>query len=171
MQKYTGIPGDFKRKTLFLAIPFISFLLTSCGNGRAELLAYSKLLGVDLDSGEIISYEDNHGGFLGDGFMLCISKYEDEKVEEQIKVSEKFSKYPLSKNLSTFLYGEDWDAPFDSSLKIPKFDNGYFFFSNRHKDAKHELTDEDLFDTVSFNFTFILYDCDANLAYTCDYDT
>ena len=162
---------NFYKKTLILSTSFLSILLTSCGNGRGELKAYSKMLGVDLDSGEIIHYEDNHGGFLGDGFMLCVSKYKDNKVENQIKSSKKFTKYPLSQNLSTFLYGEYDEGGFDSSLEVPKFENGYFFFCNRHDDAKHELTDEDLFDTVSFNFTFILYDCDADLAYTCDYDT
>ena len=171
MRKFPGKTVYFLKKAPLIGASFCFLLLTSCGTGRAELRAYSKLLGVDLIDGEIISYEDNHGGFLGDGFMLCVSKYSDNKVEEQIKNSEKFNKYPLSKNLSNFLYGEDWDMSFDSSLKIPRFENGYFYFCNRHSDAKYTYTDDDLFDTVSFNFTFILYDCDTDLAYTCDYDT
>ena len=171
MQKYTGIPGDFKRKSLFLALPFISLLLTSCGNGKHELKYFSQQLIADLIGGEITSYEDNHGGFLGDGFMLIVSSYNNEQVEEQIKSSSKFKKYPLSKNLSTFLYREDNSGGFDSNLAVPKVDNGYFYFYNRHSDAIHRESDEDFFDTVSFNFTFILYDCDGNLAYTCEFDT
>ena len=148
----------------FLILPV--FVLSSCGNGKSELRAYSKRLGVDLDKGEIIYYEDNHGGFLGDGFMLCISKYKDDTVERQIAASTNFHKYPLSENLHTFIYG-----PFDSNLNIPEFENGYYYFKNRHDNATDELTDSELFGTVSFNFSFILYDCDADLAYTCDYDT
>ena len=172
MQKYMGNPGDFNRKALFLAIPFVSLLLTSCGTGKYELRYFSEQLGVNLISGQILSYEDNHGGFLGDGFMLIVSKYSDDNVEAEIDRSEYFNQYPLSKNLSTFIYGEEEGfGGFDSSLNIPVFDNGYFYFYNRHSDAKYKNSDEDLFDTVSFNFTFILYDCDADLAYTCEYDT
>ena len=108
---------------------------------------------------------------MNEGFMLCVTKYVDNKVENQIKKSDKFNQYPLSQNLSIFLYGENDNGPFDSSLKVPKFNNGYFYFKNRHSDAKHKTTDEDLFDTASFNFSFVLYDCDADLAYICDYDT
>ena len=171
MLKFSEKTVKFIKRTGLISVPFLSILLTSCGNGRQELKYYSKLLRIDFKSGEVISYEDNHGGFLGDGFMLCVAKYSDEKVENQIKQSEIFTKYPLSKNLSIFLYGEYDDGPFDLSLNVPKFYNGYFYFNNRHADAKHRTTDEDLFETVSFNFSFVLYDCDTNLAYICDYDT
>lgn len=116
-------------------------------------------------------FEDNHSGFLGDGFMLCVVKYFSNDIKEEIQESPDFSKYPLSKNLHNFIYGDDFDVPFDSNLKIPRFDNGYFYFYNRHTDAKHKETDEDLFETVSFNFSFVLYDCNNDLAYICDYDT
>lgn len=146
-------------------------ILTSCGNGRQELKHYSKYLNVDLYDGEIVSYEDNHGGFLGDGFMLCVTKYEDKHVEEQIQQSDKFKSFPLSQNLHTFLYGEDDWGPFDIDLRVPEFGNGYFYFHNRHADAIHKDTDEDLFETVSFNFSFVLYNSDTDISYICDYDT
>ena len=171
MAKFSGKTVNIAKKAGIISASFLSLLLTSCGNGRHELKYYSEKLGVDLNSGEVVSYEDNHGGFLGDGFLLIVTKYSDNKVENQIKKSSKFKEYPLSKNLSTFLYGEDDEGGFDLDLKIPKFKNGYFYFYNRHDDAKHRTTDEDLFDTVSFNFSFILYNCDTDLAYTCDYDT
>ena len=155
----------FTKKSLLVLTQMSAFLLTSCG-GKSVLKSYSKKLGVDLDKGEIIHYEDNHGGFLGDGFMLCISKYGNDDIENQISESDKFHKYPLSENLHTFIYD-----PFDSNLEIPEFENGYYYFKNRHSNATDVLTDSELFGTVSFNFSFVLYDCNADLAYICDYDT
>lgn len=171
MAKFSRKTAIFGKKLGILIVPFLSLLLTSCYDGKHELKYYTRTLGVDFISGEVVSYEDNHGGFLGDGFMLCVTKYSDNKVENKIKSSSEFKAYPLSKNLSIFLYGEEDEGGFDFALTIPKFENGYFYFYNRHDDAKHKNSDEDLFDTVSFNFTFILYNCDSDLAYFCEYDT
>ena len=161
----------FARKFKLFSAFICSLFLTSCGGSRSVLNAYTRSLKIGLNTGEVTYFEDNHGGFLGDGFMLCVVKYSSNEIEDEIKKSPKFSKYPLSKNLSNFIYGDDYDFPFDSDLKIPRFDNGYFYFYNRHSDAMHKETDEDLFETVSFNFSFVLYDCDNDLAYICDYDT
>ena len=165
MAKFSGKTGKFVKKAGLVAAPFLALLLTSC-NGRHEIKYYSEKLGIDFWYGDVYYFEDNHGGFLGDGYMLCEVLFPDEKIERQIKKSEYFIQYPLSENLKKFLY-----EPFDDSLNIPEFDNGYFYFYNRHSDAKNKDTDEDLFDTVSFNFTFVLYDCDEDMAYICEYDT
>lgn len=171
MQKFAGKTGNFSKNCGIICVFLSSLLLTSCGSGRQELRHYTKLLNIDFSSGEVISYEDNHGGFLGDGFMLLITQYGNDTVEDQIKESDKFRSFPLSKNLHDFLYGEDDWGPFDLNLNVPEFNNGYFYFYNRHVDATHKETDEDLFNTVSFNFSFILCNVDNDLAYICDYDT
>lgn len=165
MAKFPGKTGKFVKKVGFVSASFLSLLLASCG-GRSAVKYYSEELNIDFRYGDVTYFEDNHGGFLGDGYMLCEVLFPDNKIERQIKKSEYFTQYPLSENLKKFIY-----QPFDDSLIIPEFKNGYFYFLNRHDNAKHKDTDEDLFDTMSFNFTFILYDCEEDMAYICEYDT
>lgn len=165
MAKFSGKTPKFAKKAGIISVPFLALLLTSC-NGRREVKYYSDKLNIEFSYGDVTYFEDNHGGFLGDGYMLIDIMFPDDKIERQIKKSEYFIQYPLSENLKKFVY-----EPYDSSLYIPEFDNGYYYFYNRHDDAKNRETDEDLFDTVSFNFTFVLYDCDEDIAYICEYDT
>lgn len=165
MLKFTGKNAKFTKKAGLICTPFIALLLSSCNGGR-EVKYYSDKLDIDFWHGDVSYYEDNHGGFLGDGYLLIEIMFPDEKVEHQIKKSEYFIQYPLSDNLKKFLYDS-----YDDSLNVPQFDNGYYYFYNRHEDAKNKDTDADLFKTVSFNFTFVLYDCDEDMAYICEYDT
>ena len=54
---------------------------------------------------------------------------------------------------------------------IPKIENGYYLFIDRHDSVTDEHSDEDLFSRYSFNFTIAFYDLDTNNFYYYEFDT
>ena len=54
---------------------------------------------------------------------------------------------------------------------IPVIDEGYYFFYDRHDQAKDRYDDSDLFGRPSFNFTFAVYDTKENKLYICKFNT
>ena len=67
-----------------------------------------------------------------------------------------------------FFY-EDYHFPND--LPIPVIEEGYYFFYDRHDQAKDPYDDSDLYDMASFNFTFAVYDTKENKLYVCKFNT
>ncbi len=149
---------------IIVAVMIIS--ITGCGK-NGSLKSLSDDCGIDLTDGKIISEEDNHGGFHGDGFSLLIADYsQDPSVPEELTTNEKWHKLPLSDNLSTFIY-----QPYDDDLKIPQIENGYYYFYDRHDEATDPYDDSEFLTRFSFNFTLAIYDSDTNTLYLCEYDT
>ncbi len=139
--------------------------ISACGM-QSEYKAFSELLNIEIDAKAIVSDDDTHGGFHGDGSRLIVIQYEGDQIENDISDAVGWHNLPCSVNLNTFIY-----QPYDSNLYIPEICNGYYFFYDRHSDAKDRYSDVDLLNRGSFNFTFALYDSDTNRLYICAYDT
>ena len=155
-----------KRITVIAAI-CLMVITFACCSGDDPLKDFSNDCGVDLSGGKIVSEEDNHGGFHGDGFSLLIADYSnDTSVLEAIATSEIWHQLPLSENLATFVY-----QPYDDALMIPQIENGYYYFYDRHNEAADPFDGSELLKRYSFNFTLAIYDSDANMLYLCEYDT
>ncbi len=154
------------KKTLYgiLLIAVIAWISACCS--QSEYNPFSELLNIEIDEKMVVSDDDTHGGFHGDGSRLIIVQYEDDKIENIISGAVGWHKLPCSDNLNTFIY-----QPYDSNLNIPEICNGYYFFYDRHSDAEDPYSDGDLLNRASFNFTFALYDSDTNRLYICAFDT
>jgi hypothetical protein len=139
--------------------------LSSCGK-EDSLNAFSKQCGIDLTEGTMVSCEDNHGGFQGDGYLLAVVQYTDNSICEEMEENEHWLELPLSENLQTFLY-----QPYDDTLAIPEIKNGYYYFYDTHSDSKDHYDDSRLLDRSSFNFIVALYDMENHTLYWCEYDT
>ena len=59
----------------------LAVLLTACG-GQTAQQTVSRGLEIDASGGEVVSGEDSHGGFHGDGTTCVILQFEDGVIEE-----------------------------------------------------------------------------------------
>lgn len=144
----------------------IALMLSLFGCSGADKRALADVGGVDLRGGDIIFSEDTHGGIHYDGRSLIKVRYSDASTAEKIAASDKWRALPFSDNLETFVY-----QYYNSDSQIPKIENGYYYFYDRHNDSKDRYSDADLLNRPSFNLTFAVYDADSQTLYFCTFDT
>lgn len=158
---------------LFAALMLLSSCVT---NFRDEI---SAMTGLDVSAKATVTYTNNHGGFLGDGATVVTMSFFDGAIEEQIKKSERWHKFPMSTNVSVALYGgtaengAEWSSVVHdlSDFEVPVITNGYWLFRDRHSDKKDEYDDSEIFSRASFNFVIFVYDADTNTLYYFKIDT
>lgn len=168
-------------KKIFSFIILLSLFafITSCSlfteQTDLEFLS-SKLNNLDITNGEILYFNDTHGGFLGDGECYAEVKILDNSVSDKIK--NEWHKLPLTDNLNTVIYGGEVETEFGPGTvlsfvddKIPVIKNGYYYFEDRHSDSKNKKDDTDIFDRYSYNFTVAIYDLDTHTLYFYALDT
>ena len=118
--------------------------------------------------GTALLHETDTIGWFGDGYILSELECSDESVLNDIMNDEHWKRLPLSENMHRFFY-EDYHFPND--LPIPVIKEGYYFFYDRHDQAKDPYDDAELYDRASFNFTFAIYDTKENKLYVCEFNT
>ena len=141
-----------------IAVLLIGVLLnvTGCqlmGFQTTDLLTdISNTLEVDVSDGVVIYQYDDHGGFLGDGEMLVKLSFSDTDCLNRIKESSAWKPLPLTKNLEAFVYGaviygcnyEPCIHDEDYNPVVPKIENGYYCFVDRHSQSKDKKDDSAL---------------------------
>lgn len=168
-----------------IAVLFIGVLLniTGCqlmGVQTTDVLTdISNILEVDVSDGVVIYQYDDHGGFLGDGDMVVKLSFSDTDCLNRIKESSAWKPLPLTKNLEAFVYGATYygcyNAPYihdsDYNPVVPKIENGYYCFVDRHSRSKDKKDDSPLLNRYSINCSLAIYDTDTNLLYYLELDT
>lgn len=168
-----------------IAVLLIGVLLniTGCqlmGFQTTDLLTdISNTLEVDVSDGVVIYQYDDHGGFLGDGEMVVKLSFSDTDCLNRIKESSAWNPLPLTKNLEAFVYGAVIygcnHGPYihdeDYNPVVPKIENGYYCFVDRHSQSKDKKDDSPLLNRYSINCSLAIYDTDTNLLYYLELDT
>ncbi len=78
----------------------------------------------------------------------------------------------MSSNLQTEMYGDgDYYATSEAKPKIPRIEQGYYYFLDRHTDAKNKHDDTDLRNRYSYNFSLAMYDSKTDKLYYYELDT
>lgn len=156
-----------------LALLFIVLLIKPIDN-YADLSA--KHFGFAKKDFVVIEELDTHGGFQGEGSYYLILDCSDNK-EKSLEIIEDWNKLPLSENLNYIMYGEVRDgltygyALAKKEAHIPKIENGYYIFEDRHLESNDSKDDTELLDRHSYNFSIAIYDCDTDKMYYFEYDT
>jgi hypothetical protein len=160
-------------------------LLISCivaCSPESKIYNISKTLGINLHRGTILSNEDTHGGFLGDGDTYVELSFDNDSgtaLADAIAVNTDWCAFPLSDNLQAVVYGRiDGDAqygPFitddNDATIIPMIEHGYYLFYDRNDECYNPKDDTELLNRSSMNFTIALYDTDNNKLYYYELDT
>lgn len=67
--------------------------------------------------------------------------------------------------------GVFYDFNIAKEFKIPKIENGYWYFVDRNSENGDSASDSEIFNRNSFNITVALYDLDENILYYLEFDT
>lgn len=176
---------------VFIYLVFLLYacvtMLSSCfgitpENDTIPISAVSDALNLDLSAGTVISNQDSHGGWLGDGETIVsihFPKEDGQRLLVQIMKDPAWRPLPLTDNLSTIVYGRTagnarWNPVFtdeNGDPFLPPIKNGFFFFLDRHSQNTDSLDDSSLFSQGSFNFTLAIYDMDSHTLYYFELDT
>lgn len=133
----------------------------------------SEKVNIIIPQNSIITFEDTHGGFLGDGTSFAKIVILDEDIQSFLTeiIDKKWNVLPLREDIDIILYGGSLDSVEYSyfladEVGMPKVENGYWFLNDRHQEKS-----EDFLKRNSFNFTLAVFDTDTNILYVYELDT
>lgn len=145
---------------------FICVALLLVGCGKSDYKDYvSELGGIDISAAKVVSSQDSHGGFHGDG-VLAVSFDCSDVSDAALDGMKAWTEFPLSDNMQHVVYGG-----FNDEVIIPEITNGCYLFHDRHSESTDPTDDSQLFDRYSYNFSLLLFDFDTNMLYLIEVDT
>ncbi len=160
-------------KKIFVIITLSAFLiaLSACSIN----LQPDNYFGFSKQSFTVIEEKDTHGGFFGDGSYYLILDCSN-NVDTALNIVANWNQLPLSENLNLIMYGGEKDGMtygynLSEEAHMPEIENGYYYFEDRHSEAKDASDDSGLFSRASFNFSIAVYDSDTNRFYYFEFDT
>ena len=169
------------KRLLCLALAAILLVGTLSGCGKkeeegADLSEIQKVTGVDVSDGEVLSHQDSHGGFHGDGMTITAIQCSGDRVLNQVKGAPSWKAFPLDDTVQALAYGlssgTSMEGPYltdgEGNTVIPPITDGYYFFLDRHDSA---AKDPDVLGRGSFNLTAAFYNCEDDTFYYCVFDT
>lgn len=190
-----------KRIAGVLCALFLALSLSGCGIGLTAALAEEVMRGdsfrqfcreaeLDLSKAQVLSDQDSHGGFHGDGVRLVKVKFHwDTKWSAgpalcpYDRAREAMAKWgEPDYELLCLLYGEEeitdgFSAergpyiPYEEDMEpIPPVRSGYFYLEDRYL-ADGPQAGEAICDRGAFNFTVAVYDLETDILYYCEVDT
>ena len=123
--------------------------------------------GIDSRDYTVLHKEEGHGGFHGDG-LYHIALDCSQNMDEMAAVVVDWRSLPLPENLYKVMFSPGFDLAGQAS--IPDVQNGYYYFHNRHSEARFSW-DTDIFGHASYNFSIGIFDSDTNILYFVAFDT
>ena len=129
-----------------------------------------KLCGLDLSGCSIVSVEDTHGGFHGDGELIVIFDCTEAADCVAAQMAD-WKAFPMTQPLQNFMYGGDRYIGIADRMAIPEVTNGWYFFWDRHSESTDPIDERGLLERHSLNFTLVLYDADRLRLYLFELDT
>ena len=165
------------KKICFLCLFIIisTLMIAGCGEITPTDKWIYKKINTDISNCSIEVDSDNHGGFHGDGDYFVRAQCQDD-FEEIVKNNSLWKKLPLTENLELIMYGgkkDNTEYGYELAIKkvIPKIEDGYYLFVDRHSESIDKNSDKELFNRYSFNFTIALFDNNTNIFYYYEFDT
>lgn len=168
-------------KKRLIIIAALIFCFSGCAKtGLKDDIA--KPLGIDISSAEVISEEDDHGGFHGDGTTFISFDCSGTDIADQINADGNWMAFPLDDTVRALVYGvemQDGDSeiqigPYltdeDGNPLIPEVENGYYLLIDEQAE-EGKATGADILHRASFNFKLGIYDSDADILYYFELDT
>lgn len=151
-----------KSKVIILGLTLLLLLVKACQPFTKDTASASeKLLADLLDEGEVLKKQDSHGGFHGDGLTFIQMAYPDDRALARITKDEHWHPLPLPDALDKAAYGSEHHGVYlsdDETPLIERIEEGYYFFLDRHLDAKDPWDPTDVLNRGSYNFILAIYD-------------
>ena len=170
-----------RRKQCGILLAVILVLFIGCSSQKPDRLlkGISDAIRVDVSAGEVLSEEDSHGGFHGDGSAIVEIRFKENTIEEEIREPGDWKALPLTENLMALVYGIHSEYSSVGPMVhdgtgtpiIPTIENGYYYFYDRHAESLNPGDDSDVIGRASYNFTIAIYDTDNRILYYIEFDT
>lgn len=163
---------SMKKLIILTTCVILVFSLTACSIGEDTPKDY---FGFCKEDFTILDEVDTHSGFHGDGSYYLILDCSKNK-EKATEILSEWIELPISENLELIMYGGEKDGisygyNLAKEAEIPKIENGYYYFYDRHSESADSKDTSALFDRGSFNFSFAIYDSDTDKMYYFEFDT
>lgn len=156
----------------FLIIICLMIVTYNFINKKEPLEYISDIIEVDLNKCKIDTSIDTHGGFLGDGRYFAKIDCSNQNNYNEFSDWKKLPlSNPLKKVMEMNICDDDGCSTVFEKYNIPKIDNGYYYFLDRHSDAKDKHNDDDLNNRYSRNFSLAIFDADSKIIYFYELDT
>ena len=153
-----------------LLMPIVILVLISSFTELSHPEYVQKLSGLDISGSTIVSVEDTHGGFHGDGDLVVI--FDCAEIAESVAAQmTEWKPLPMTASLQNLLYGGGIQTGIAEQVGIPEVTNGFYFFWDRHSESQDPTDESKLNDRHSWNFTVLLYDAENVLLYLFELDT
>ena len=157
---------NMKKIINILLLLVLVLLISGCSNNIL------KSIELENNSCKIIKEKDTHGGFNGDGDYFALIKCSNIDYK---KLSNNWHELPISDTLKKVLEIERCD---DKNCKniydrysIPKLKKGYYYFIDRHPEAKDIYSEKEVDNRASYNFTIAILDPIKDNIYYYELDT
>ena len=167
---------------LILVLCLTAACSASPGDGLTALCRSSEL---DLSAAEVVSDQNGHGGFHGDGTRLTVLAFKEGPDAAALEGAG-WKPLPLDETTEIAVFGvttmetgenEATEVtvgpyiPYEEGMEpIPRVLHGYGFFEDRYPSDGPEK-EKAFLDRGAFNFTVALYDSDTDTLYYCEVDT
>lgn len=147
---------------LTLAVLAALYGLFGCAGvseGERKLSRIGKELGIDLSAGTLVGFEDDHGGFHGDG--TTYAEIDLDKPVEGLAEAPGWRPLPLSENAERAVRLCQTEAVLPGK--------GFYYLYDSQSENPYD--DTDLHDRYSWNFIIAVYDDQASRLYYYQLDT
>lgn len=120
-------------------------------------------LGISIPEGQVLEYQDTHGGFHGDGSTFA-------KIQGRCQFPDSSLWHPLPAP-------EEIERAIalcrdrEGNPRIPDIQTGYWYIWDRHPDSTDAHSNALLHSRSSWNFVLAVYDTEENLLYYFEFDT
>lgn len=171
-----------KRRNVFpLLLLTLAVCLSGCSGSNEKNIQRSigQELKADISAGTVVTEEDSHGGFHGDGITYVVIQFDDDSFETSISGAENWKPFPLDETAQALVYGcvftDGQYGPYltdeEGDPLIPKVETGYYWLKDWQADDGAQTGGADILHRASLNFTLAVYDSDCNTLYYCKMDT
>lgn len=136
-------------------------------------------LGLALDTATILSEQDDHGGFHGDGQTFIALQLAENSLPADLEDRAGWAELPLDRDAAVLLYGEETETaslgPYlhddAGNPLLPPVTRGYWYFQDRQAAQGEGYSAEGVLGRPSMNWTAAVYDADAGILYYMELDT
>ena len=126
-------------------IPLLFLILMVClsgcssSNDKSIQKEVGQELKVDISAGTVVTDEDSHGGFHGDGLSYVVIQFDDDSFETSISGAKDWKLFPLDETVQALVYGyvfaDGQYGPYltdeEGSTLIPQVESGYYWLKDR----------------------------------------
>lgn len=168
-----------KKTIILIVVIIVSTYVIWEGSDKSEIRYIEKQIGIDIPKALNMNYVDEHGGFHGDGKTFAKLEFlaeDEEGILKEVEDNANWHELPLRENINLLMYGgmrgdRSYSYNLADNFEIPKIENGYWYFLDRHSESTDSSSDLRIFNRFSFNLTIAMYDVDSNTLYYVEFDT